>query len=288
MESGVVAENLFFVMSPRDGVVTAVSRALLDLLAYERDEVLGKSHVMMMDPSFAISHEYAACWTAVTRGGHEFAKMKLVGKDKGKPIWVHCCFNPILDSLGMVCTIKMCCLDVTAELTRNVEAHALIGAFESTQAVAVFGMDGTILDANARFLELLGYSLNELRGRYHNVLVEQPFATRSGYSEFWERLGNGVVQTGEFKHIGRGGREVWLLASYIPLPDLSGKWSKVVMQAVDIGKQKATDYAKNLLLANMSHEVRTPMNGIFGMLALEGQGGGRNWCCVLGNVPAFC
>ena len=113
-----------------------------------------------------------------------------------------------------------------------------VAAINKSQAVIQFAMDGTVLDANENFLSALGYRLEEIKGRHHSMFVEEAFRQSADYKEFWARLNRGEYQAAEYKRIGKGGKEVWIQASYNPILDLNGKPLKVVKYATDITPEK--------------------------------------------------
>ena len=133
------------------------------------------------------------------------------------------------------------------------DAQALIDALDRSQAVIEFNVDGTIITANRNFLDAVGYSLEEIRGKHHSMFVEPVEASSQGYREFWGALNRGEFQAGEFKRIAKGGREIWIQASYNPILDLNGKPYKVVKYATDITAQaigrKKADSARGLIEA---------------------------------------
>jgi len=100
--------------------------------------------------------------------------------------------------------------------------------------VIEFQLDGTILNANENFLATVGYSLDEIKGRHHSMLVEPSHAQSAEYRQFWEKLARGDFDAGQYKRIGKGGREIWIQASYNPIRDLNGRPFKVVKYATDI------------------------------------------------------
>jgi methyl-accepting chemotaxis protein len=113
-----------------------------------------------------------------------------------------------------------------------------IAAIGKSQAVIEFKMDGTIVNANDNFLSALGYSLDEVQGKHHRIFVEPSYAQSADYRAFWEALDRGEYQAAEYKRIGKGGKVVWIQASYNPILDLKGKPFKVVKYASDITQQK--------------------------------------------------
>lgn len=109
-----------------------------------------------------------------------------------------------------------------------------MAAINRVQAVIEFALDGTILNANQNFLEAMGYSLDEVRGKHHSMFVDPVYRTSQEYRLFWDRLGRGDFEAGQYKRIGRGGKEVWIQASYNPILNADGRPFKVVKYATDI------------------------------------------------------
>ena len=107
-----------------------------------------------------------------------------------------------------------------------------------SMAVIEFDMDGKILTANDNFLNAMGYKKSEIIGRQHRMFLEPAYATSAEYREFWARLRDGETQTAEFRRLGKGGKEVFIQASYIPIADSNGKPYKVVKYATDLTAQK--------------------------------------------------
>src|SRR4030095_13673519 len=115
---------------------------------------------------------------------------------------------------------------------------ALADALGRSQAVIECGMDGTILTANDNFLKALGYTLGEIQGKHHSMCVEASERDSAAYRDFWAALRRGEYQAAEYKRIGKGGKEVWIQATYTPVLDGSGKPVKIVKCATDITARK--------------------------------------------------
>lgn len=122
------------------------------------------------------------------------------------------------------------------EISRDLTAK--LAAITRSQAVIEFEMDGTIITANDNFLRVLGYTLDEIKGHHHSMFVDDAYARSADYREFWARLNRGEFQSGEFKRLGRGGREAWIQGAYNPMLDENGKPFKVLKFAYDITPQK--------------------------------------------------
>ena len=112
-----------------------------------------------------------------------------------------------------------------------------LAAINRSQAVIEFQLDGTIITANENFLRAVGYELAEVQGQHHGMFVDAAFRASGEYRQFWERLGRGEYDSNQYKRLAKGGREVWLQASYNPIFDPAGRAFKVVKYATDVTAQ---------------------------------------------------
>ncbi|PPQ38386.1 methyl-accepting chemotaxis sensory transducer with Pas/Pac sensor [Rhodoblastus acidophilus] len=215
-----------------DGVVLMANDNFLKTLGYARNEIVGRPHSMFVEPSERDGDDYRAFWPAMARGEFKAGEFRRIGKD-GREVWIQASYNPVISG-GKVVKIVKIASDITAAKQRAAETGGQVQALNRVQAVIHFALDGTILDANANFLAAMGYSREEIVGRRHAMFVEEAVAASPDYRKFWSDLAQGEPQKGEFKRIGKGGKEVWLVASYNPIFDANGKIFKVVKFATDI------------------------------------------------------
>src|ERR1700759_3076578 len=111
---------------------------------------------------------------------------------------------------------------------RSAEMAAKLSALDKSQGVIEFAPDGTILTANANFLAAMGYRLEEIKGRHHRLFVDMATSESAEYREFWDRLRRGDHEAREYKRLAKGGREVWIQASYNPVLKRDGTPLKIV------------------------------------------------------------
>ena len=220
-----------------DGKVITANQNFLDALGYRLEEIQGKHHSMFVTPAMRESAEYRAFWASLNRGEHQAAEYKRIGKG-GREVWIQASYNPILDRSGKPCKVIKFAIDITAQKIRSMEDAGKMAAIGRAQAVIEFNLDGTIITANDIFLKVLGYSLAEIQGKHHSMFVAPAERDSSAYREFWAKLNRGEFQSAEYKRIGKGGKEVWILASYNPILDETGKPFKVVKFASDVSAQK--------------------------------------------------
>ncbi|MBU1346655.1 MAG: PAS domain S-box protein [Alphaproteobacteria bacterium] len=112
-----------------------------------------------------------------------------------------------------------------------------MAAIGRSQAVIEFDLDGTILDANDNFLQAMGYRMDEIRGTHHRNFMDPAEAALPAYAQFWADLNRGQFAAGKFRRLAKGGREIWLQASYNPIV-VDGRTVRVIKLAVDITAQE--------------------------------------------------
>lgn len=216
-----------------DGTIITANANFLDAMGYSLEEVRGRHHSMFVEPSERTSDGYRAFWERLREGTHQVAEFRRIAKD-GREVWIHASYNPIFDLAGRPFKIVKFATDVTEQKLRNADHTGQIMAIGKSQAVIEFNLDGTIRDANENFLRTVGYSLDELRGKHHRMLVLPRERDSAGYKAFWDRLRNGEFQAGTYQRVGKGGREVWIEATYNPILDMNGEPFKVVKFATDV------------------------------------------------------
>ena len=218
-----------------DGTVVTANENFLKTLGYSLGEIQGKHHSIFVEP-MRDSAAYREFWASLNRGECQAAEYKRIGKG-GKEVWILASYNPILDEKGKPFKVVKFATDVTQQKLRTADLAGQIAAIGKSQAVIEFNMDGSVLTANENFLKTLGYSLGEIQGKRHSMFVDASERDGAAYREFWANLNAGRYQAGEFKRIGKGGREIWIQASYNPILDLNGKPFKVVKYAADTTAQ---------------------------------------------------
>jgi methyl-accepting chemotaxis protein len=130
-------------------------------------------------------------------------------------------------------------------------------ALERVQAIIEFALDGTIIHANENFLKTVGYSLEDIKGKHHRMFCDENYSNSLPYRHFWEKLSRGEFDSGEYKRLGKNGKEIWINASYNPVLDHNGKAVKVVKFATDItaNKMKNAEFEGKLNAISKSQAV---------------------------------
>ncbi|RYE10378.1 MAG: PAS domain S-box protein [Hyphomicrobiales bacterium] len=229
-----------------DGTILTANENFLKTLGYELADIQGQHHRIFVEPDHARSGDYAEFWRRLNRGEFDKGEYKRLAKG-GREVWIQASYNPVVDKQGKPLKIVKIATDVTALRLAAADAHSQLAAIGKAQAVIEFNLDGTVIGANENFCKALGYGLSEIAGKHHRMFVDPAYAAGSEYQQFWDKLRQGETLAAEFKRIAKGGREVWIQASYNPIFDLNGKPYKVVNYATDATEATARKEAVKIL-----------------------------------------
>jgi len=228
------------------GIIVSANENFLNTLGYAIEDIVGQHHAMFVDPEEADSAAYREFWMKLGRGEFDAGQYRRFGKD-GQPVWIQASYNPVIDKAGRVTGVVKIATDITAakeaEIANDLEGRGQIDALGRSQAMIEFTLDGTIVKANDNFLCVLGYGLDEIVGQHHSMFVDPAYRNSRDYAAFWAKLGRGEFDAGQYRRIGRGGREIWIQASYNPVLDADGQPCKVVKFATDITEAKRAEQA---------------------------------------------
>ena len=220
-----------------NGEILRANDNFLTLMGYDEREIKGKHHRMFVDSEYSHSPEYKAFWTKLQAG--EFVTGEFLRyNSRGEEVWIQASYNPVVTDTGKVTRVVKYATDITEEKLKNAYFSGQIKAINQSQAVIEFDPTGKILDANDNFLNALGYTLDEIKGKHHSMFVDAAERSGNEYRLFWDQLADGQHQSGEFRRIGKGGKDVWIQATYSPIFDESGRVFRVVKYATDITNRK--------------------------------------------------
>lgn len=239
-----------------DGTVISANALFLKTMGYAGEEVVGQHHRIFCRAEESAGEPYRDFWARLAQGEAETGVFLRVDK-AGRHVWLQATYNPVFNEAGEVTKVVKLATDITAAKVHNAEVQARLAAIDRVQAVIEFDLEGRVLDANDNFLNLMGYSRDDLVGQHHRVFCEPAYTRSLDYLAFWKHLGSGEVHAGEFKRITRGGREVWIQASYNPVLDPSGQPIKVVKFATDItgNKRQHSEFQGKLEAISKSQAV---------------------------------
>jgi methyl-accepting chemotaxis protein len=243
-----------------DGTIATANENFLRTVGYELAEIQGQHHGMFVEPGYRDSAEYKRFWERLGRGEYDSGQYKRLAKG-GRTVWIQGSYNPIFGPHGKAFKVVKYATDVTAQVLAEAERKGQLQAINRAQAVIEFTLSGIVLGANDNFLNVLGYGLDEVRGQHHSMFVEPAYRASDDYRRFWEKLARGEFDSGQYKRLGKGGRELWLQASYNPIFDGSGKPVKVVKYATDITAQVRSSHEMQQSVEQTERIIRAAIDG---------------------------
>jgi methyl-accepting chemotaxis protein len=220
-----------------DGSIITANENFLRTMGYTLSEIVGKHHSLFVSQADRDAPAYQQFWAGLRRGEFNAAAFKRIAKG-GREIWLQASYNPIMDAEGKPSKVVKIAADITQARMESADAAGQVQAIGRSQAVIEFSLDGKILNANENFLRAMGYTLSEITGQHHSMFVPPADRDTPAYREFWASLKRGEFSAAEFKRIAKGGREVWLQASYNPILDPNGVPFKVVKFGADVTEAK--------------------------------------------------
>ena len=249
-----------------DGKVVTANTNFLAALGYRLEEIRGQHHSMFVDPTERDGIAYREFWAALRRGEHQVAEYRRIGKG-GREVWIQATYNPLVGRNGKPYGVFKCATDITEQKLRNADFEGKLNALDRSQGIIEFNLDGTVITANANFLAVVGYELDEVQGKHHSMFVEAGERDNPAYRAFWEALRRGEFQQAEYKRIAKGGREVWIQATYNPVRDASDRLVKVVKFAVDM----TASVAERMRRTELQRAIDRDLDGIAAAISRASQ-----------------
>ena len=262
-----------------NGNIRDVNENFARLMGYTREEVIGKHHSMFAEPAVAASPAYRDFWAKLNRGEHDIGTYKRIAKG-GREVWIQASYNPIPDVNGKPFKVVKYASDVTEQMVRNADFTGQLEAINASQAVIEFDMNGTVRRINDNFARTMGYSSAEVVGKHHSLFAEPAYAASAEYRAFWSKLNRGEFESGTFMRLGKGGREVWMTASYSPIKDANGKAFKVVKFATDVTVATQAAQQLQVAVAQTQEAVKYAIDGdLTHRIPMEGKTGDLEALC---------
>jgi methyl-accepting chemotaxis protein len=274
--------NVTSIVSEADkkGDILSVNEKFIEVSKYGRNELIGQPHNTTRHPDMP-KETFKQLWQTIGRGEIFRGVIKNRAKD-GTPYYVDAVIAPILGDNGKPTKYLGVRYDITASEVERQNARGVLAAVDAAYAYIEFDLGGHVLTANANFLGLMGYGMEDVKGRHHRMFVEPALAASPEYQQFWADLQAGKSRSDVFKRITRGGTEVWIQAVYAPVKDEMGRVAKVVKLATDVSAEhranrilrEAVEQAKSVAAAARAGDLtqRIPTEGKTGPIAELCQG----------------
>ena len=237
------------------GKILWANELFLQTVGYGLAEIEGQHHSLFVETGERASADYQRFWARLAAGEAIEAQFLRIGKG-GKRVWLQAVYTPVMDASGKVKKVVKFATDITAHKTDIANMEGQLAALDKAQAVIEFDLGGNILHANANFLAVTGYALEEIVGRHHRIFMAEEERNSPAYAQFWEKLRRGEYDEGRYRRIGKGGKPVWIQASYNPILDAMGAPVKVVKYATDITASKENEEQMEFAIAQVGSVVQ--------------------------------
>lgn len=214
-----------------EGEILDANSHFLSVVGYSLNDIVGEHHRIFCSEELANSSEYAAFWQQLQQGKSQKGTFSRLNQ-QGDIIWLEATYFPVLDEQGKVIKVLKIASDITEKQRQHDAQQAVLTALHRSMAVIEFAIDGTIINANENFLDVMGYRLEQLLGQHHRIFCDDAFYQQ--YPDFWQDLAAGEHKTGRFKRFDASGNDIWLEATYNPVVGEDGKVHRVVKFASDI------------------------------------------------------
>lgn len=244
-----------------DGTILDANPAFLALMGHGLAELRGRHRTILLAPGAAQSAEEQRFWAELGAGKAQKGQFRHITKD-GREVWLQASYCPVPGPGGQVTRILMIATDITESARLAADHAGQVAAISRSQAVISFTLDGHILDANANFLGATGYGIEEIRGRHHRMFMDPAEAALPAYAELWAQLARGEFRQGQFRRLGKGGREIWIEAAYTPILDAAGRPMKIIKYATDITAQMQDRQRRHSLGQEVDAELRDVVGSV--------------------------
>lgn len=248
------SHQLGFVEYTATGRVVNASGVFLKIMGYRLEEITDKHDSIFCDEVYAKSSGYESLWQKIATG-EGVADALLRVRKNGQRVWLSATFIPVPDGAGAVRKVVLIVSDISDKKVEATRLRSQIEAIHLSQAVADFSLEGKLLLANKKFLNLFGYSLDELKGMSHGALCAAEYSRSAEHGTFWQSLCVGEYHAGEYQRLTKSGCTVFIRATYNPTFDIDGKPVGITLFAVDITADRARQQRVTQELAEAASQL---------------------------------
>jgi diguanylate cyclase (GGDEF)-like protein/PAS domain S-box-containing protein len=271
------------IVTDTDHVIRALNPAARDMLRYSQEELIGREIPLIFygpaevgkvagRPSKELGAEISRYRAVFAFNGEVEAGEWTFLRKGGTSIIVEAAVTPLKSATDRLTGFMITAYDISERKGREeaaAKAESQMDAINRSHMIIEFDMDGTILHANENYLRAFGYAAADLEGKSHSIVVTDEYRQCPEYQEFWNGLRRGEFQRGEFRRVGKGGREVWIEASYNPILDRNGAPVRVVKFAADVTERVLMQVA----FRDAESQTRAILNNVLeGIVTIDANG----------------
>lgn len=226
-----IRQHIAWIEFTPDGEIVDANALFLTLTGYPLQQIQGQHHRLFCLSAYTQSPDYRHFWQRLAQGESITGIFERINQQQQR-FYLSATYFPVSDNKGRIYKIIKVASDITGRQQELQHKQAVIAALDRSMAVIEFTPDGTVLNANANFLQHMGYSREAIIGQHHRVFCYDDFYQTQ--PDFWQKIAKGQHFVGRFERKTASGERIWLEASYNPVFDAEGRVYKVIKLASDI------------------------------------------------------
>ncbi|EAY25326.1 PAS domain S-box protein [Microscilla marina ATCC 23134] len=245
----------FVEISPK-GKILEVNSIFCYVTGYERESLIGRDHQTLISTEEYDQAKYEKFWSDLVKGIPASGESKFIAQNKTE-LWFSTSYTPIIDQQGLISKIILLTNDITAQKLQNLEFETQYKAVNQLNATVELDLNGRVIKANDLFLNLIGYSADEIQGLKHHHLLVSEMYTEGEIQSFWQELLTQESKQGEFLLRTKNGENIWLAGAYNVVKNLNGEPQKILTFARDVSRTKriAQEYKQLSLVASKTNNA---------------------------------
>jgi methyl-accepting chemotaxis protein len=261
------------IITDANGLIEYTNSGFTRLTGYTFEEAKGKKPGSFLQGKFTDSETIKRIHSKLESNSSFYDEILNYTRE-GQPYWISLTIDPVLDANGNLEKYISIQTNINERKLKQIDFDTRLEAISRSSGIIEFTPTGEIIFANENFCNTVGYNLSELKGKHHSALVNPSYKASAEYKQFWINLGNGKFDAGQYSRVAKGGKEIWLQASYNPILNEEGKVIKVVKFATDITEQYNTAETLASAVAETQSVIEEAKSGdISSRVPLDGKTG---------------
>lgn len=221
------------IITDKNGFTEYVNEGFTKMTGYEASQIIGKKPGTLLQGPLTDKTIVDKLRKKIAQGTSVYEEI-LNYNSKGETYWVSLAINPVHDESGGIVRFISIQADITQTKIKALDVNQKMEALSRSNAIIEMNCDGTIIDINDNYLQMLGYSRNEIVGRSYNLLARK----ETVFPKLMQTIVDQGMQSGVYPRVDREGNRHYMKLMDYPVLDLEGKIQKIIEFGVDVSNEK--------------------------------------------------